>query len=376
LAIDWPALMAFKRTFTDAYPEHREAKLREQGVAIFHGVARFTGRSAIAVGADTLTATRGIVIASGARPATLGIDGEAHLAASDAFLDLEALPRSIAFIGGGFISFEFAHVAARAGAHVSILHRGSRPLEQFEPELVDALVARTRALGIDVRLELDVTRVEQTDGRYRVSGTTNGERVRVDADLVVHGAGRVPDLDELDCPAGGVRCSARGVEVTPQLQSTSNPLVYAAGDCADTGGPPLTPIAGYEGRIVAANLLDEAGASADYSVVPSVVFTLPPLAAIGLTEARAQAAGLRYSVRRGDTSSWYSSRRLGEETSGFKVLVDDDSGRVIGAHMLGPHADEVINVFAVAMRAGVKAADLKQFIWAYPTHGSDVPYMV
>jgi len=368
--------MAFKRTFTDAYPEDREASLRKQGVALFHGVARFTGRSTIAVGADILTATRGIVIASGARPATLGIEGEAHVATSDAFLDLDVLPRSIAFIGGGFISFEFAHIAARAGARVAILHRGSRPLEHFEPELVDALVERTRTLGVDVRLGLDVTGVERVDGRYRVFGTTSGEHVSIDADLVVHGAGRVPDLADLACPAGGVLCGERGVEVTPHLRSTSNPLVYAAGDCADSGGPPLTPVAGYEGRVVAANLLDAAGATADYRVVPSVVFTLPPLAAVGLTEARARAAGLRFSVKSGDTSSWYSSRRLGEDTSGFKVLVDDDSSRVVGAHLLGPHADEVVNVFAVAMRAGMKADELKQTIWAYPTNGSDVPYMM
>jgi glutathione reductase (NADPH) len=376
LAIDWPALMTFKRTFTEPYPAHRAARLRSQGIELFQGTARFAGRSFVTVGGETLEARRGIVIAAGARPAPLPIAGADLVTTSDGFLDLPELPRSIAFIGGGYISFEFAHIAARAGAQVTIVHRGPRPLEQFEPELVDALVARTRRLGVDLRLDAEVSAVEPHQGGYRVTYTARGELATLDADLVVHGAGRVPDLADLDCKAGGVRCSARGVAVTPQLQSVSNPLVYAAGDCADSGGPPLTPVAGYEGRIVSANLVDAAGVAPDYSVVPSVVFTLPPLAAVGLTEARARAAGLRVRVNRGDTSSWYSSRRLGEEWSGFKTLVDEETGRVIGAHLLGPHADEVVNVFAVAMRAGLQAADLKQAIWAYPTNGSDFPYLL
>jgi glutathione reductase (NADPH) len=375
LAIDWQALMAFKGTFTDAYPEHREAGLREQGIEVCHGTARFTGPSSVAVGDRTLEAVRALVIASGARPARLRMAGEEHVTTSDRFLELTDLPPAIVFIGGGFISFEFAHVAARAGARVTILHRGPRPLEHFDPDLVERLVARTRALGVDVRLDTEVTGVDRQGGRYRVTCTANGTTT-MDADLVVHGAGRVPDLAELDCEAGGVRCGPKGVEVDAHLRSVSNPLVYAAGDCADTGGPPLTPVAGYEGRIVAANLFDRAGLTADYSVVPSVVFTLPPLAAVGVTEAQARAAGRRFSVNGGDTASWYSSRRLGEATSGFKVLVDDESGRVIGAHLLGPHADEVINVFAVAMRGGVRAAELKQVLWAYPTNGSDVSSMV
>lgn len=373
LAIDWADLMAFKRTFTAPYPQQREAGLARAGIDVIHGAARFIGPSSVAVGATEFAASRAIVLAAGARPADLEIDGREHLCTSDQFLDLPALPPSIAFVGGGYISFEFAHVAARAGSRVTIVHRGPQALERFDPDLVARLVTRTRALGVDVRLETEVRGIEAVGTAYRVLVSDGAP---VDAGLVVHGAGRVPDLEGLDLSVAGVRSTRDGVAVNEFLQSVSNPLVYAAGDCAATNGPALTSVAGYEGRIVAANLLEGHHLTADYAAIPSVAFTLPPLAAVGLGESEARARGLRFAVRHQDTSGWYSSRRLGEEASACKVLVEDATGRILGAHLLGPHADETINLFAFAMRAGVTADQLKQVIWAYPTSGSDTAYMV
>jgi glutathione reductase (NADPH) len=377
LAIDWPALMRFKRTFTDPVPATRKAALMGVGIETFDGVARFVSASHVTVGFTTLEASRAIVIATGARPADVETEGREHIITSDDFLELDSLPRSVAFIGGGYISFEFAHVAARAGARVTIFHRGDRPLEQFDGDLVDRLVARTRDLGIDVEVGTEVLRVELVGSVRRVYGRrTNEGLLTVEADLVVHGAGRVPDLDELDLQAGGIRYSAAGVAVDAHLQSVSNAKVYAAGDCADSGGPPLTPVAGYEGRIVAANLLEGNRVTTDYSAVPSVVFTIPPLARVGLGEDEAHRRGLRFKTRHEDTSGWYSSRRVGAQHSAFKVLVEEDTDRILGAHLLSPNADELINLFALAMRAGVPATQFKQMFWAYPTHASDTAYMV
>lgn len=135
-------------------------------------------------------------------------------------------------------------------------------------------------------------------------------------------------------------------------------------------------MAAYDGRTVATNLLEGNTVTADYAIVPSVLFTLPPLASVGLGEQAARERGLNFVVHHQNTAEWYSSRRVGEDTSGFKVLVDTSSGLVLGAHLLGPHADEVINLFALAMRAGMPAVNLKSTLFAYPTSGSDVPYMV
>jgi glutathione reductase (NADPH) len=376
LAIDWTELIQFKRTFTDPHPGHLTATLARDGIVTFQNTARFVGPAHIDVHGIVLNATRAIVIAAGARPVDLAIDGHEHLIASDQFLDLPSLPPSVTFVGGGYISFEFAHVAARVGAQVTILHRSDRPLGEFDAGLVERLVARTRALGVDVRLNTEVRAIQPANRRYRIMADTPGGSTAIDADAVVHGAGRVPDLDDLALDTGGVRYSDAGIVVNEFLQSVSNPRVYAAGDCADTDGPALTPVAGYEGRVVATNLLEGNHLPARYDAIPSVVFTVPPLARVGLREDEARAKGVSFVSHHEDTSTWQSSRRVGETFSGFNVLVEPPSGRILGAHLLGPHADETINLFALAMRMGLTADRFREVLWAYPTLGSDSAGMV
>jgi glutathione reductase (NADPH) len=282
----------------------------------------------------------------------------------------------IVFIGGGYISFEFAHVAARAGAKVTILHRGSRPLEGFDPDLVNQLVAKTKHLGVRVEVDMEAAAVEKSDGNLSVHASTEGKQEVFEADLVVHGAGRVPEIDDLNLAAAGVQTEERGVKVNEYLQSISNPAVYAAGDAAASGLPPLTPVAAYEGRIVASNLLKANHRKVEHLAVPTIVFTTPPLAAVGLLEHAARQKGLEFRISHEDTAGWYSSRRVGEESAGFKVLIENGSDRVLGAHVIGPHADELINVFALAMQADIPASRLKHAIFGYPTVGSDVKYML
>jgi glutathione reductase (NADPH) len=194
-------------------------------------------------------------------------------------------------------------------------------------------------------------------------------------DMAVHAAGRLPEIEDLNLQAAGVEFERRGVKVNEFLQSVSNPAVYAAGDCA-ASGPALTPVAGYEGGLVARNLLEGNRYTPDYTGVASVVYSIPELATVGLQEDAARRQGLRFQVHAGDMSGWYSSRRIAEETSAFKVLVEEGTDRILGAHILGQHADDMINLFALAIRAGLKAAHLRETIFAYPTHGSDVKYML
>ena len=195
--------------------------------------------------------------------------------------------------------------------------------------------------------------------------------------MVVHGAGRVPEIDDLDLGAGGVeRENKKGVKVNEYLQSVSNPLVYAAGDAAASGGLPLTPVGVYEGDIVAANLLEGNNVKPKSKGVPSVVFTIPPLASVGLQEDAARKQGLHFRTNKANTSTWYSSRRVGENHSGYKVLIDEDNNRILGAQLLGQHAEEVINIFAIAIRLGLRAGEIKQSIFSYPTNSSNISYML
>jgi len=376
LRVEWSELMRFKRGMIEAVPAAREDGFVRAGIETFHGRARFQGRNAILVGDHVLEGRR-LLIAAGARPAELGIEGREHLVTSEQFLEIDLLPPRVLFVGGGYISFEFGHVAARAGAKVTVINHGARPLSAFDPDLVDLLVARSRALGIDVRLGAAVTRIDKGGTVFTVHAEAQGTTLQLEAEMVVHGAGRVPEIDDLNLDAAGVKWDRQGVTVNEYLQSVSNPAVYAAGDAAASGAPRLTPVAGHDGRIVAANLLDEQKRQTpDYAVVPSVVFTIPPLASVGLLESVARRRDLAFDVHKGDTASWNSSRRVGETHSGFKVLVEKPSGRILGAHVLGPHADDVINIFAMAMRTGETASSLKELLFAYPTAGSDIPYMV
>jgi glutathione reductase (NADPH) len=376
LGIEWSELMRFKRAVIETVPAERENGFARAGIETFHGRARFVGPDAVTVG-DQMLEGRHLLIAAGAKPTDLGIEGREHLVTSEQFLEIGSLSRRVLFVGGGYISFEFGHVAARVGAEVTIVHRGQRPLNAFDPDLVDLLVARSRALGIDVRLGGVVTKIEKAGAVFTVHIDAQNTTLQLEAEMVVHGAGRVPEIDDLNLDAAGVRWDQHGVTVNQYLQSVSNPAVYAAGDAAASGAPRLTPVAGYQGRIVAANLLDEKNRqSPDYTVVPSVAFTVPPLASVGLLERVAESRGLAFDVHQSNTASWYSSRRVGETHSGFKVLVEKSSERILGAHVLGPHADDVINVFAMAMRTGTTAASLKEILFAYPTAQSDIPYMV
>ncbi len=329
LSISWPDLIRFKRTFTDPVPEQTERSFEQAGIITRHGRGHFVGRTSIQVGEDTLVG-RHVVIAAGARHATLGIPGEEHLTTSTQFLELDALPRRIAFVGGGYIAFEFAHIAARAGAHVQVLHRGNRPLEKFDPDLVAQLVQASRELGVEVHLQTAVTAIERQGDHLLVHARTGAQEQTVEADLVVHAAGRVPEIDDLDLEAAGVAREKEGVSVNEYLQSVSNPAVYAAGDAVASGGFPLTPVAGMQGGIVADNLLKGNRHTPNYTGIPSVVFTTPPLARVGLLEEAARAQGSRFTTHHEDTTSWYSSRRVALSHTGYKVLVEEGTERILG----------------------------------------------
>jgi glutathione reductase (NADPH) len=253
------------------------------------------------------------------------------------------------------------------------VHRGERPLEAFDADLVARLVDATRELGVHVHLATEVRGIEKREGGLRVL-TTKG--TSVDADLVVHGAGRVPEIDDLALDAAGVERAANGIAVNEYLQSISNIAVYAAGDAAGTGAPKLTPMASMDGHVVATNMLEGNRKKPDYTEVPSAVFTVPPLASVGLLEKAATLQGLAFDVHHEDTSSWYASRRVGMKHTASKVLVEKVTGRILGAHVLAFDAAEIINLLSIAIRAKMTVADVKAMIFAFPSGASSLGYMM
>ncbi|MGD0954133.1 MAG: NAD(P)/FAD-dependent oxidoreductase [Methanotrichaceae archaeon] len=372
IRIKWPELMSFKRTFTDPVPLTRSRTYAEKGLDAYCGHARFLGKNTLKVGEKTLTA-RFIGIATGAAPRRLGIPGERLVSSSDDFLAMEAIPKRIIFVGGGFISFEFAHVAASAGATVTILHRSGRVLKNFDPFLVDILVKALRASGIEIHTNMPVKSVEEGPDRLVVHAGKDEDHI-FESDMVVHGAGRIPNIESLDLKAGEVSVDEKGIVINQHLQSISNPSVYVAGD-ANAMGKPLSSVARMDGRIAARNMIRGNTLTNDYQAVPSVVFTSPLLASVGYGEEEAEKCGIKAVVHKQETFDWYSSRRVGIAHSGYKILTEEQSGRIIGAHLLGYNVDETINIFALAIKAGMQLADLQEVAWAYPTAAYDINRM-
>lgn len=368
-AISWPQLIARKRTFTEPVPLRITKWLSESGVTLVSGQARIVGDLEVAVGERRLS-TADLVIATGARPRTLDIAGEELLTTSAGFMELEALPQRIVFVGGGYVSFELADIAHRAGSDVTIIHRSPHVLAGFDPHLAQKLLDRYRALGIRVLTDSALLAVNQE--RTGLTLQTSADEIL--CDLAVHGAGRISNADTLGLDTLGVHADHRGVQVDASLRSAGHSHVWAIGDSAALGLP-LTPVAIRQGEIVAANIL---GGSElfDGAITTSAVFSDPPLATVGMSVADALAAPDRFEVLDHDMDTWFTQHRVGQTHAGARLVVERDTGKITGAHLLGVNAEEAINVFALAIKVGATRATLGEVLWAYPTAVSDVRYLV
>ena len=367
--VDWEKLIKFKKTFIEKIPGQREKDFKDNGIEAFKGTASFTGENGLSVNNEKLSAEF-IVIAAGSIPRELDFPGAELLTTSDVFMENARLPEEIIFIGGGYISFELAHISARAGAKVRILHRSKYPLKNFDQDLVGMMLVATRKAGIKFIPDREPQRIEK-----------RGEKLFIDCgkenyicDMAVHGAGRVPNTRFLDLEKANVE-QDHGVLVNKYLQSISNPNVYAVGDVASIGQP-LTPVVSIQGKTAAYNIINGNKKSMDYSLVPSVVFTIPPMGSVGLTEKEAKDKGLDYRINMADSTKWYNSRRLGFKKTGFKIIIEKKTEKIIGAHILAPGVEEVLDFFMLAMKTGTKTSDIKDLIFSYPSSTYDIKSMV
>lgn len=379
LRIQWPELMAFVRSFTRPIPEYAEKAYQGEGIDTYHGAARFLDAHRIQLG-DTVLRGEHIAICAGRVPRPMTVPGYGELPTSNDFLELNALPRRIACIGGGFVAMELAGLALRAGAAIHLLHRSERLLRGFDAECVDALVAATREAGMDIRLHTTVTTIVRTASGLLVTVTQDGRQEQLEVDAIFNFAGRMADVAGLDLPAAGLaggREAEGGIPVSPTMQ-TAVPHIFAVGDCAATPFN-LTPSASLEGAVTAANIqaLRQGAplAEVDYTGIPSVCFSLPPLAAVGLSQEQAEKEGVPHRVKTSNLAKSFPWKRLGETTGLAKVILDEDGDRLLGAHLVGHMAEEMINLFALAIRSRMPLSTLRQTVWAYPTCGYYLKYI-
>jgi len=373
--IDWQQLQKFKNTFTEAVPAVTEKDLEKAGISMYHQSPKFIDENTLSVEGKTVKANK-IVIATGQKPMELKIPGRDHLLTSDDFLELPALPESMVFVGAGYIGMEFAHVAARCGVAVTVIEFEKRPLAQFESDVVAHLTKASEELGIKFIFDAEVTEVEKLQKNFRISFQKNSKTESVKARMVFNTAGRVPSIDELELEKGNVAFEKGGISVNKFLQSTTNPSVYACGDVSASGSLPLTPVSSQEARIVSLNIRKENNHELDFPPVPSVVFTIPQMASIGLTEAEARAQGYNILVEHKSIPNWFNAKHLNESTYAYKTIMDTDRNLVLGAHIVATHASEMINLFVLAMCGKLTCKDIKAMIFAYPTWGNDIKGMV
>lgn len=375
--VNWQDILAAKNSFTAKIPANTVHSLRGSDVTYIEGRGELQDANTILVN-NTAVTTGFIVIATGATPMQLPIPGGEYLATSNDFLDLQTLPRRIVFIGGGFISFEFAHFAARLGAEpgeVHILEVSSRPLAPFDSDMVDELVAASNADGIQVHTDVSITSIEKRADGFEVN-LASGEKFVTD--LVINGAGRAANLAPLNLESAGVEFSRRGIKVNEKMQ-TNIPNIFAVGDCAET--LQLARVADKEAHVAAVNIIAarEGGEHKRmyYRCAPAVLFTYPQLAMVGKTEDELKNENVRYWRSFETRLSWPTYLRIGLKYAAYKILVDKQN-RILGAHILSDNATGLINTLKHAMLAQTPVQELysDNIMSPYPSRESDIIYML
>ncbi len=367
--LDWKTMHRSLREFTDPVSQNARAGLEEKGVACFSGHCEFKSPGTLRCGDQSISAEN-FIVATGARPRMLPVKGAEWAVSSDGFLSLEELPERIVFIGGGYVSMEFGYTASAAGASVTVLQRGQRIMKQFDPDMVSVLQDACSTRGMDIRTGVTPVEIRKRDpGPYEV--ILKGGEV-VETDLVVGAIGRIPNVEDLGLEKAGVAFDSHGIETNEQMR-TSQDHISAIGDCVK--GVQLSPVSDLQARTAVRNILDPGSETADLSTLPSVVFSYPQLAMVGMDEQAAKERG-NIRIAQGSGVGWPNYRRLNESHVGYKVIIDTETETVLGAHLVGPHAGELVNLFALAMKHRITVKALQELPWAYPTYSSDIKYML
>jgi glutathione reductase (NADPH) len=372
--LDWAALIDREKQIINHIPASLGRLMADRGVKVIRGEAKFVGPNEIRVGDRNIEA-RHIVVATGSKERSLPIAGAEHLITSDDVLSEREQPREVVFIGGGVIALELGHVYARARTKVTILELLPRLLPGIDDDAVAQIRAESERIGIVAKTGVKVGRIEARNGCLRIIFEQDGREHAIEADRVVNGAGRVANIDRLNLEAGRVRHCGGRIEVDDYLRSASNPAVHVCGDVL-WSSPQLSPIATYEGRIVGRNIVEGPVAKPDYASIPSCVYTVPALASVGLTETRAKELGRKFKVHTNDMSDWLSARTYNEPRAWAKVIIEETTDRILGAHIVDHAGEELIHIFSFAMKFGITASDIRDTVYAFPTFSADIKSML
>jgi glutathione reductase (NADPH) len=371
VAFDWATLLANKDREIERISQVYLGNLKAKGVTTFDMRAVLDGPGAVKLSDGRRITARTILIATGGRPSRYGdIPGAAHIITSNEAFELKALPKRILVCGGGYIAVEFASIFAGLGVETTLIHRREKVLRGFDEDLRDALMEALSARGIRLMMSESLIGVAQDGDAYHVALHGGGS---LETDLVLSAIGREPATHDLGLDTAGVRTGAKGEIIVDSFSQTTSPGIFAVGDVTDRVN--LTPVAIREGHAFADSVFGHKPTQFDHSLVPTAVFTTPELASVGISEEAARALGHDidlYKSRFRPLRNIVSGRA---ERMLMKLIVDRTTDRVLGCHVLGPDAAEIVQMAAVALQLGARKADFDATVALHPSVAEELVTM-
>ena len=371
MTFDWGTLRDFVARDVDRLEKACTSTLDSNKVDHFHERAIIVSPNLVRLSLGREISARYILVATGAWPVMPEFAGNEHCITSNEVFDLPALPRRIVIQGAGYIAMEFAGIFDALGSQVTVVNRSDQILRGYDQALRERLLQITMTRGIDYRFNSPVERVEkQADGSFAV--TTSGHDP-IGADAVLIATGRRPNTADLGLDKVGIALGENGQVPVDQHNATSCPSIYAIGDVTDR--VQLTPVAIREGQAFADSVFGGTPRTIDYDNIPSAVFSQPPLAGVGLTEAQAREAFVEIKVFTSDFRPMKNMFSAKAERGLYKLVVDAASDKVLGVHMIGPEAPEVLQAAAIAVKAGLTKADFDATVALHPSMAEELVLM-
>lgn len=366
----WPRLIENKDREIDRLNKVYLGLLENSGVKLFPSHGKLLDPHQVQVGAEVVSADK-ILIATGARPWVPDIPGVEHSITSDEAFHLESLPKRVVVIGGGFIACEFAGIFNGLGSSVVQLYRGEQILRGFDHDVQNALAAEMQKKGIDIRLGINVTElIRQSDGLITLKLDDGGE---LQADTVMFATGRVPNVRGLGLEVAGVEALPGGMIKVNEYSQTNLPNVFAVGDV--TSRVNLTPVALMEGHAFADSEFGGNPRPVNHRFVPSAVFSHPPVATVGFSEKDAATHFGQLHVYRSVFTPMKHTLSGRKEKTMMKLLVQASTGKVVGLHVVGMDAPEIVQGFAVAIKSGLTKQQFDSTIGIHPTAAEELVTM-
>ena len=359
---DWPSLIAAKDREIERLSQIYRTMLKNSQVQLIEGRARLVDPHTIEIGGRHYTADK-ILLATGSHPVVPDIPGIEHVISSNEALDLPRLPRRIVIVGGGYIAVEFAGIFNGFGSEVVQLIRREELLYGFDDDLRVALAQEMRGRGIEIHARTRVARIEKAAREGYSVYTADGREFS--ADLVMYATGRKPNTAHIGLAEAGVALNEEGAVVVDEWSKSSVPNIYAVGDATDRIN--LTPVAIAEGRAFAETLFHNNPVAMDHRNVPSAVFSQPPLAVVGLSEEAARREVGEVDIYMARFKAMKNTLSGREERTLMKLVVDARTDRVLGCHMLGPDAPEIIQGLAIAVKCGASKRLFDETVGIHPS---------